>query len=355
MLKWQESIFEPVTIRSPATPGDTAHPCSIACLAQRLLLISICKLKQLTHRGKAQFLPDSDFTWPDACCGLPGTSPVNRPLSLAQLKSFLEARRQDDMPRGVPDKYLGVWQRSLLETPESRDSESIVYWLQTRHWHADLRIPANRPDFSGIASLADCNDQQLAWLATQQGFCGLTQVDDGYCTWHRLLDFQPASGRRDIGHMAIDAERIAETGVNTDYLEIWNRLPRSRGGTAALELVTEGNEPSPRPTWLLVAGDCFIYVRGRSLPLPGATDLSRLISQTRPSREQLMDWLDVEISFGYRYGPAPWRIEHSTLPFREGRLFTHPCAIRRLGHQLAVEDNHERRWMIRDWSMGAAL
>lgn len=280
---------------------------------------------------------------------------MNHALPLAQLKFFLEARRQDDMPRGVPDKYLGVWQRSLLETPQGRDSESIVYWLQTRHWHADLRIPEHRPDFSGITCLAECDDKQLAWLATQQGFCGVTQVDDEYCTWHRQLDFQPDNGSRDIGRMAIDGERITETGVDADYLETWNRLPRSRGGAAALELVTEGNDLSTRPTWLLVAGDCFIYVRGRGLPLPAATDLTSLIARAKPSRTQLLDWLDVEISFGHRYGPAPWRIEHSTLPFREGRLLTRPCAIRRLGHQLAVEDDYERRWMILGWSMGAAL
>ena len=280
---------------------------------------------------------------------------MNCALSLAQLKSFMEARCQDDIPRGVPDRYLGVWRRSLLETPHGHDSESAVFWLQTRHWHADLRIPVHRPDFSGITCLSDCDDKQLAWLATQQGFCGLTQVDGEYCTWHRQLDFQPANGSRDIGRMLIDGERITETGVEDVYLETWNRLPRSRGGTAALELVTEDNQLATRPTWLLVAGDCFIYVRGRSQSLPAAANLTSLIAQIQPSRQRLLDWLDLEISFGHRYGPIPWRIEHSTLPFREGQQLTRPCAIRRLGHQLAVEDDYERRWMIRDWSVGSAL
>jgi hypothetical protein len=280
---------------------------------------------------------------------------MNHALPLAQLKTFLQARRQDNMPQGVPDKYLGVWQRTLFETPQGHDSDATVYWLQTRHWHADLRIPARRPDFSGITSLAECDNKQLAWLATQQGFCGLTQVDGESCTWHRQMDFQPADGKRDIGHMSFEGERIAETGIEADYLEIWNRLPRSRGGTAALELVTQGNELATRPTWLFVAGDCFIYVRGRGPYLPGAPGLASLIKQSQPSRAQLLDWLDVEISFGYRYGSVPWQIEHSTLPFREGRRLTRPCAIRRLGHQLAVEGDNERRWLILDWSMGAAL
>lgn len=260
-----------------------------------------------------------------------------------------------EMPAPVPDAYVGVWRRSLLQTPDMQDASSCVLWLQTPRWHADLRIPADRPNFSGISSLAECGRDQLEWLATQQGFCGLTQVDGERCTWHRQQDFQPPSGSRDIGRMAFDGDSITETGVEADYLEVWKRLPRSRGGTAALELVTERNEMPSRPTWLLVAGDYFIYVRGRKRPLPAAADLASLTAAMQPSRKQLLEWLDVEISFGHRYGPTPWRIEHSTLPFREGQTLTRPCAIRRQGHRLAVENDHKRRWMILDWSASAAL
>ncbi|MGA9163003.1 MAG: hypothetical protein WBZ31_00985 [Thiobacillus sp.] len=266
-----------------------------------------------------------------------------------------------EQPTPVPDAYLGVWNRTLLETASGRDERSRVLWLQTPRWHADLRIPAGRPDFSGVDSLAEYDDTQLAWLATQQGFFGVTQVDGEHCTWHHQLDLQPASGSRDIGRMVFDGERVTETGVDADYLEIWERLPHSRGGTAALELVVEAGELPSRPAWLLVAGDCFIHVRGRPHPLPSianqksVTDLARLIAQARPSRAQWLDWLNVEISFGHRNGPTPWRIELSTLPFREGQIVTHPGALQRRGHQLVVEGNNERRWMILDWSPDVSL
>jgi hypothetical protein len=260
-----------------------------------------------------------------------------------------------EQPAPVPDAYLGVWNRTLLETPNRRDECSLVMWLQTPRWHADLRIPAERPDFSGVNHLTDCDDEQLAWLARQQGFCGFTKVEGERCTWHRQLDFQPANGSRDIGRMVFDGERVIETGVESDYLEIWERLPHSRGGTAALELVVERSELPSRPAWLFVAGDCFMFVRGRAHSLPNAIDLSSLIVQVRPSRAQLLDWLNVEISFGHRSGATPWRIEHSTLPFREGQVITHPGAIQRRGHQIAVEGNNERRWMILDWGLDTAL
>ncbi|MDP1929650.1 MAG: hypothetical protein Q8K62_14180 [Thiobacillus sp.] len=273
----------------------------------------------------------------------------------------LNSDDRTEQPAPVPDAYLGVWNRTLLETASARDERSQVWWLQTPRWHADLRIPAGRPDFSGITRLAECDDTQLAWLATQQGFCGVTQVDGDDCTWHRQLDFQPANGSRDMGHMAFDGERVIETGVDADYLEIWERLPHSRGGTAALELLVEGGELPARPAWILVAGDCFIHVRGRAHPLPGIAhlnnvfDLSSLIARTRPSRARLLDWLNVEISFGHRNGPAPWRIERSTLPFREGQFVTRPGALQRRGHQLVVEGSNERRWLILDWSPEVTL
>lgn len=268
------------------------------------------------------------------------------------LRPMLDAQREQSPPPGVPDAYLGVWRRRLLETPQGRDTDSRVHWLQTRHWHADLRLPPDRPDFAGVTRLAECDDAQLAWLARQQGFCGVTQVTGERCAWHRQADFQPATGRRDAGHMAWEAERLVETGAEDDYQEVWERLPESEGGTAALELVVEAGELPARRTWLLVAGACFVYVRDRPQALPRkAADLSSLIVSARPSRGQLLDWLDFEISFGRRGGAEPWRIQCSTLPYREGQTLTAPGAIRRLGHQLAVEDEPDRRWMIRDWGV----
>jgi hypothetical protein len=260
-----------------------------------------------------------------------------------------------DLPAPVPDAYLGVWRRTLLEAPGERDVGGQVFWLQTPRWHADLRIPAGRPDFSGVAGLADCDDAQLAWLARQQGFFGLTQVDGERCTWHRLQDFQPANGRRDIGRMAFEGERLEETGVEADYLEIWQRLKPSRGGSVVLALAAENGAAPRRPGWLLVAGDCFFYVRGRAGPLAAAPDLASLVARNRPSRAQWLDWLDMEISFGFRNGPVPWRIEHSTLPFRETQCLTAPGTLQRHGHQLVVEGDSLRRWRILHWSDTAGL
>ncbi|WP_253910894.1 hypothetical protein [Stutzerimonas zhaodongensis] len=46
----------------------------------------------------------------------------------------------------IPETYMGVWRRRLLTTSDGcRDETSDVYWLQTAHLHADVRIPHPPP------------------------------------------------------------------------------------------------------------------------------------------------------------------------------------------------------------------
>jgi len=125
----------------------------------------------------------------------------------------------------VPPTYRGVWQRTLLATSDCHDASSRVYWLQTCNWHADIRIPAHRPDFTGVMSLADCSGEQLSWLAAQQGFAGITFVTGNQCEWKRAIDFQPPSGKRDIGRMLfVHPDKLLEYGLEDAYSETWERV-----------------------------------------------------------------------------------------------------------------------------------
>ncbi len=164
----------------------------------------------------------------------------------------------------VPAAYRGVWQRTLLETPEGRDTTTQVHWLQTEGWHADLRVPA------GI------DPATSAGRALLQGFCGLTRITHGVngqpdiCTWHRHWDVQPPRSTPDAGYMVFEtSERVIETGVHGRYLEVWERLPGSTGPYAALaELDGQGQ---PTGAMRFTAGRCAITVRPRSAAWP--TDL----------------------------------------------------------------------------------
>lgn len=216
-----------------------------------------------------------------------------------------------DRSAPIPVAYRGVWRRTLLEGDGLlTDIGSTVLWLQTTRWHADLRLPTRRPDFAGVKDLAGCGLTQRIWLASQQGFFGATEVLDDHCQWHHDLDFQSTTMRRDIGTMIFHADGtvIEEYGVDADYHETWHRLPESVGPSAAW-CSGGGNLPAR----LLVAGDCFFLVRPRVRPLPPDARLAALVLE-HP------ECLDFELSYGRIFGAeTPWRILHSTLPWREGQ------------------------------------
>ena len=157
----------------------------------------------------------------------------------------------------VPPRYRGVWQRTLLQTPEGRDTTTRVHWLQTEGWHADLRVPA------GIDPATPAGRAQL------QGFCGITRISGGHdgqpevCTWHRRWDIQPPRSTPDAGHMVFETpDRLIETGVHAQYLEVWERLPGSDGPFRALAQVDDRGDPTG--VWRFEAGRYAQQLRGGS-------------------------------------------------------------------------------------------
>lgn len=201
----------------------------------------------------------------------------------------------------LPEGYLGVWRRRLLTTTSGvHDTATEVYWLQTERLFADLRIPQPAP-------------RSNAERALQAGFAGITEVNDDLCQWHRAIDFQPPSGREDIGRMRFESsERVLEDGLDGSYHEVWERLPESLGRNWGTWLAAYDG----RQGCLLVAGDCFLFAASRAAALPAAPSLAHLL-ESRGDAETLLDF---ELSFGRHYqGAQPWRIERSTLPERVGQ------------------------------------
>lgn len=246
----------------------------------------------------------------------------------------------------VPPAYHGVWARTLLETPEGRDTTTWVRWVQTSRWHGDLRVPpsADRRNAEG--------------LALQQGFGGVTEVaraaplQPEVCTWHREIDLQPPRPTPDAGHMTFQTpDRVIETGVHGRYLEVWERLPGSLGRRIALaRRDAQGRPGSER---LLLCGHYLMHLRPRASAWPAdlrtEDTLSDLV-QRHP--EQAIALLDFVIAFGAlddRTGE--WHIERASVPELEGRRW--PVRLERLGMDLAtvVPDGPlGGAWEVLEWA-----
>jgi hypothetical protein len=210
----------------------------------------------------------------------------------------------------------GLWRRTLLAWPDGRtDTETAVFWLQGPRRYADLRVPAGRPTGSGVTCLRDLDWTMLRAMARQECFFGHLDIADSVACWHRAFDFQPATGRADRGTLAFEGGILVERGIEFPYIEHWVR-EAGRDEAMALSLTTEAGVPG----CLIVAGDAFIYGRGRATPLPAGATLTELIDGAA-SLKAAQDLFDCEISFGRRRTgdkAGDWRIECSSHGFREG-------------------------------------
>ena len=114
----------------------------------------------------------------------------------------------------------GLWRRSLIHWPDGRrDVTTSVTWLQGPNDYADLRVPQQRPDFSGITALNDLTREQMLFLASQEGFAGQLSFDGRFFEWHRHIDYQPKSAMADAGRLWFEDGRMIEEGRDVRYIE----------------------------------------------------------------------------------------------------------------------------------------
>ena len=217
----------------------------------------------------------------------------------------------------IPTWLPGVWTRDWIERKGVRSDLFEVHYLQTPSAFVDMRLPRNRPSFAHATSFADLSDAELMILAKQRGFAGTTTAQGGIATWHHEIDFQPPDTSIDAGRLErLDDAHMLEHALDRSYVESWRSTSAGDGRFLALSEVRAGRLRRV----LLVAGDRFLYVRNREHDLPAAESIDALVSATGAPRAKIIEYLDCEFSYGrVRGGAAPWTIERSTIPWREGK------------------------------------
>lgn len=221
----------------------------------------------------------------------------------------------DDMSAVRLNDLAGLWRRTVIAWPDGRsDTTTDAFWLQGPKYFADLRIPRGRPDLPAGSCLRDLDWDMLRFMARQEGFFGDLEVAQSTGHWHRAFDYQPDTGVADRGTLKFEGDVLVERGVESPYVEHWQRESRAGENAMALRLVS--GDPLSFGC-LIAAGDAFIYARSRAMHLPRNTTLHQLVSDAG-SIEAAQNFFDCEISFGRRRG-ARWEIERSSLPYREGQ------------------------------------
>jgi hypothetical protein len=260
-------------------------------------------------------------------------------IANAAIKTDVEEIMAEQNP--APEWLTGVWTRKALWFKGVEpDYSTRVFYIQTPTLFGDIRIPESRPDLSNASCLEDLHDTELEELVTQEGFAGYVETADNVVAWQREIDFQPPTGIPDTGQCTVDKNYMIETGIHSDYSEKWQRIDDGDGQFLAMQ--TEEDEGGVANQILVVAGDHFLYARGRKHSLEPAKSLTHLFQIKDFTREQMIRYLDCEFSYGrLRSGRKPWEIYLSTLPFKEGQSLITPGEMEVLP-DLGVVYQHSR-------------
>lgn len=261
----------------------------------------------------------------------------------------------------APEWLTGVWERKVLSFEGADpDYSTRVFYVQTPTLFGDIRIPESRPDVSNVISFEELDDTELEELAKQEGFAGYVEIEGDIVTWQREIDFQPPTGIPDTGRCTLDKQVMIESGIHLDYSEKWQRIDDGNGQFLAMRI--DGDEGGLGNQILVVAGDHFLYARGRKHSLEPAKSLNHLFQLKNLKREQIVRYIDCEFSYGFiRNGKKPWEIYLSTLPFKEGQTLITPGEMEVLPDLGVVYQHHrnlgataKRCWLISKSTLSSA-
>lgn len=262
-----------------------------------------------------------------------------------------------EIPR-APESFIGYWRREFIRFPDgSTDQDTFVAWGQTGSLYVDLRIPRGRPIAAGRTSFDDFTREELLVIADQKGFAGHLEFDGDVCTWVRYIDFRPPTGRPDRGVLRVEGDTLWEHGEPTSvlgrsYEEVYHRRGVEQD-LVALRLAEEECDDQTvskaRDAVLIVVGERFLLARGRTTALPKAETLRQLVEADCDDADAIRGYLDCEVSMGLATPAAPWVVERSTVPMREGApLFpTRRLAASEASGELTLTaDRWAQRWTV---------
>jgi hypothetical protein len=258
--------------------------------------------------------------------------------------------------RTVPDWAIGCMNRRYIVLGNAPPDPSIAIWIQTGRQYIDIRIPHDRPRFAGRRSLADLRAHELRQLAHQSGDTGVCTIRNRRARW--LSDgasfgffcddvaIFPEDGRLDPRGRVIFETETSQSPVR--YEEAWVQQPYDHGLVAHLSLRSRAS-PGRVLAVLLVTGRHAGFVE-RGTGDPERSLEARLAAA--PDVARMRRILDCEASYAVRgRAGTPFRIRHSNLPFREGRVLdVPPLSPRRLARDGELPARRAGAfWRVESW------
>jgi hypothetical protein len=228
--------------------------------------------------------------------------------------------------KGVPDWLLGCFRRhSIMFGNGLADTKTQVYWLQSRNFTIDIRLPIES-ELLAAKPLVDHTEQELLKLADYEGFSANT-VWDG-----EMLSWQDADAALQIHNRWTEPATLKRVGncmiefcPSDAYIEDWRLQSSNPGPLIGLRLIEERELGSRalrhKGGGLIVCGDYAGLVLGRAKTVtkPSAeTTLKTVVAQASDDMAALTKLFNFETSVAHGSLEKGFSIKHSTQASRIG-------------------------------------
>lgn len=241
------------------------------------------------------------------------------------LKELIQQHTQPST--GAPDWLLGCFKRYSISFADGRsDLKTRVFWLQSRNFTIDIRLPMQSEQLAAKA-LEAYTTQELVQLADYEGFSATTDWDGNMLVWRqadaaKLIHdrwTEPAFLKR-VGNC------MMEFCPSDAYLEDWRAQPTTAGSLVGLRLIEEralstGNIRH-KGGGLIVCGDYAGLVLGRPTEIAKPrqqTTLSDLVLESTKDKTRLAELFNFETSIAKGSLDTGFQVAHSTWPNRVGQ------------------------------------
>ncbi|MFT4027479.1 MAG: hypothetical protein QM676_11855 [Novosphingobium sp.] len=226
-------------------------------------------------------------------------------MNLAALLETLPRKGIEGL--AFPRNLLGTFRRkSITFCTGVTDETTVVYWLQSKSFSIDLRLP----------------EAAATALTDRQGWVGGTTWDEAACelSWHIRRSYQPGNQWPEPARLSFIGNCVLEFAPSGAYVEDW-RQRSSSGPFLGLRLVSMINERTSQESLmdggLVIAGEHAAFARSR-LPSIDET-LRRAVSLDEALAGGIVTEAEVE-SYEVSVAIDGRAITHSTQPHRRGEL-----------------------------------
>lgn len=239
------------------------------------------------------------------------------------LRELLEKHARPALNR-VPEWMMGLYRRHIITFADgTSDTETQVYWLQSRNFSIDLRLPRDADLVRKAESWASYTRDELAVLSDYEGWVAQSVWDGEQLAWREPIALQlhdrwpePAPLQR-VGNCMIE---FAPSGA---YVEDWRLQPSGPGPLVGLRMIDERELASGRVLHrgggLIVSGEYAGLVLGRAQAPLGAAPLREQVLAAAGDAHALGRLMGFETSIACGSILEGFTVTHSTCPGRIGQ------------------------------------